>query len=76
MHPLRFACPLALLVSGLLLAASDLPVPEAGGVALTLGATGFLLLLAFWRSAPAWLRPVPSLAPPARRLTIRIRCSR
>ncbi|MCG7361887.1 hypothetical protein MHZ93_11520 [Roseomonas sp. ACRSG] len=68
--------PSAILVSGLLLAATDLPLLEGSGLAVTLGAVGFLGLLAFWRAAPAWTGPSRLVTPPARRITIRIRCSR
>jgi hypothetical protein len=76
MHPFRLLGPLAILVSGLLLAASDLPSPDAATTALTLGAAGFLLLLLLWRGAPSWLRPAMPAPGMAQRVTIRIRCSR
>lgn len=68
--------PLAVLVSGLLLAATDLPLLEGGGLAVTLGAAGFLVLLACWRGTPAWAGATRLMPAPARRVTIRIRCSR
>jgi hypothetical protein len=76
MHPFRLLTPLAILVSGLLLAASDLPLADTGTVALTLGAAGFLLLLILWRGTPTWLRPSALAPAAAHRVTIRIRCSR
>lgn len=76
MQNIRRFWPLAILVSGLLLAATDLPLPEGSGLAATLGAAGFLVLLASWRAAPAWTGSARLMDPPARRITIRIRCSR
>lgn len=68
--------PLAILVSGLLLAATDLPLLEGSGLAVTLGATGFLVLLACWRGTSAWAGAGRLMPASAHRVTIRIRCSR
>ena len=86
MHHLRIFGPLALLVSGLLLAVAD-PAGEIWPVLPALAAGGLLLALALWRDSPgagrgwrgtaAWLQSAARFTPPpARRITIRIRCAR
>jgi hypothetical protein len=67
--------PLTILVSGLLLAASDLPLPDTAMLVAPLLAAGLLLLIVR-RNVPGFLHPWSVTAPPARRITIRIRCSR
>lgn len=67
--------PLSVLVSGLLLAASDLPVQQMAMLVGPMLAAGLLLMI-FRRGAPGFLHPWSPMAPPARRVTIRIRCSR
>ena len=67
---------LAILISGILLAATDLPLADGVGLVATLCAAGFLTLLVCWRDAPAWIRSMKVAPPPASRVTIRIRCSR
>ncbi|MBO1080488.1 hypothetical protein [Roseomonas haemaphysalidis] len=86
MHQLRILGPLALLVSGLMLAVAD-PAGEVWPMLPALAAGGLLLALALWRDGPAlgrswrgtaaWLQSAARFTPPpARRVTIRIRCAR
>lgn len=86
MHHLRILGPLALLASGLLLALAD-PAGEVWPMLPALVAGGLLLCLALWREGPAagyswrgtaaWLQSAARFTPPpARRVTIRIRCAR
>jgi hypothetical protein len=86
MHRMRILGPLALLASGLLLAVAD-PAGEVWPMLPALAAGGLLLALALWRSGPeegtrwrgtaAWLQSALRVTPPpARRVTIRIRCAR
>jgi hypothetical protein len=90
MNQARILWPLAFLVSGLLYAftdnEADAQIGSASWTSGTLMAVGFLLLLATWRgerismawhATGAWLRSATKqVSPPARRITIRIRCQR
>ncbi len=86
MHQFRILGPLALLTSGLLLAVAD-PSGEVWPMLPALAAGGLLLALALWRDGSparyswrgtaAWLQSATRFTPPpARRVTIRIRCGR
>jgi hypothetical protein len=76
MQNIRRLWPMAILVSGLLLTTTDLPLLDGGASVATLGAAGFLMLLICWREAPAWIGSARAVPTPASRITIRIRCSR
>ena len=86
MHQFRRFVPLAMMASGLLLAVAE-PAADLWPMLPALMAGGLLLSLLLWRDGPApgrswrgtaaWLQSAASFAsPPARRVTIRIRCAR